>query len=310
VEELGRLLRSSNAGLALAAQQALELLRDDDSKRVSAAATAALATQATSQQSVAKTREERKAKEDQERTAEQQAKAEKAREEQERKAREEQERKARPTIASGGGEPRADDSGLESFWTSRRILAALTGFVGAVTALIVMLNTVGMKGRDDGTPSPTTSVTPAVDEAVLKGEYTVAVEVTALSGEDFLEENYVWAFKDPQQGDSDTETWTLNSQCAQEACDTSWGPASDNLSTKFKTLERDGGTYRETITGRVHCIPAANVERSIELNVTNAARVDRVWTVTRFAGTIKIDWVCNGHAVSAVLDLDATRSQT
>jgi hypothetical protein len=365
VEELGRLLRSTNAGLALAAQQALELLSDDDSKRVSAAAIAALAAQATSQQSAeAKAREERerKAKAAQERTAEQEARAEKARqagaekarqaeaekareeqerkareererkareeqerkprEEQERKARQEQEAKARPTIPSGGdstqervliakGALGGDDSGPKSFWTTtRKFLAALTGFVGAVATLIVTLNAVGVIGRDDGTPSPTTSVSPAVDDAVLKGVYAVTVQVTALSGAEYLGENYVWAFQNPHLNESDTETWTLNSVCGQEACETSWGPASDKLSSKFTTLERDGGTYRKTITGQVHCIPAANVERSIELNVTNAARVDRVWTVTRFTGTIRIDWVCNGHAVSAVLDLDARRSQT
>ena len=310
VEELGRLLRSTNAGLALAAKQALELLRDDDSKRVSAAAIAALATSQQSAEAKAGEEGERKGKEDQERTAEQQAKAEKAREEQEEKAREEQEEKARPTILSGGGALRADDSGPKSFWTTRRVLAALTGFVAAVATLIFTLNAVGVIGRDNGTPSPTTSVSPAVDDAVLKGEYAVTVQVTALSGAEYLGENYVWAFQNPHLNESDTETWTLNSLCGQEACETSWGPASDKLSSKFTTLERDGGTYRETIIGRVHCIPAANVERSIELDVTNAARVDRVWTVTRFTGTIKIDWECNGHDVSAVLDFDATRSQT
>jgi hypothetical protein len=348
VEELGRLLRSTNAGLALAAQQALELLSGDDSKRVSAAAIAALAAQATSQQSAeAKAREERerKAKEAQERTAEQEARAEKARqaeaekarqaeaekareererkarEEQEAKAREEQEAKARPTIPSGGdatqervliakGALGGDDSGPKSFWTTtRKVLVALTGFVGAVT-LIVTLNAVGVIGRDNGTPSPTTSVSPAVEDAVLKGEYAVSVQVTALSGAEYLGENYVWAFQNPHLNESDTETWTLTSLCGQEACETSWGPASDKLSNKFTTLERHGGTYRETTTRWVHCIPAANVERSIELNVTNAARVDRVWTVTRFTGTIKIDWVCNEHTVSAVLDFDARRSQT
>ncbi len=47
VEDLGRLLLSSNAGMAKAAQQALEQLRADDSRRVSAAAIAVLGAQPT-----------------------------------------------------------------------------------------------------------------------------------------------------------------------------------------------------------------------------------------------------------------------
>jgi hypothetical protein len=170
-----------------------------------------------------------------------------------------------------------------------------------------MLNAVGVIGRDDGTPSPTTSVSLAVDDAVLEGEYTVTVRVTELMGADFLGENYVWAFENPQVGDTDTETWTFSA--CDHACAT-WGSANDNLSDKFTSLERDGGTYREKVIGGLHCIPEANAKRRIKLDVTDAARVDRVWTATRFTGTIKINWVCNEQAVSAVLDFDGRWSQS
>ena len=86
VHELDRLLRGSNKGLALAAEAALTLLTEDDSRRVSAAAAQSLAAYAEAQAA-------RKAQEEEQRQAEAQA-ARKAQQEDQRRAEAQAARKA------------------------------------------------------------------------------------------------------------------------------------------------------------------------------------------------------------------------
>jgi spermidine/putrescine-binding protein len=180
VQELARLLGSQHAGLVLAARQALERLTEDDSRMVSAAATAALEAKA-KQEAEAKAKQEAdaKAKQEADAKAKQEADA-KAKQEADAKAKQEADAKAkqvsglgvagsqardplRPGINQGAvSEQRRPDLAAPSEPTQSR-LSRRTMLIGAGAAgASVLLGVWGLReiaGKEGAPSQPTTQRT-------------------------------------------------------------------------------------------------------------------------------------------------------
>ncbi len=203
----------------------------------------------------------------------------------------------------------------KSFWaTAPGLLTAIATVVTAIGGLIAALAAAGLFEADDGgippvkVTSEVTSQAPTLDEAVLQGEYTVAVTVKEVKPEP--SQDRVWVFSNAQADQQDAEIWTLNSICADAACDATWDSTSDNLSGKFGTLHLDGGTYAERVEDSHDCGGTSTTAvRSIALVVAEADDVAGVWTATRITGSIRVFWQCGGQEpVKAVLSVVGTRT--
>lgn len=217
------------------------------------------------------------------------------------------------TSEPGGESHGENEPPRKSFWTTLPgILTALATILTAIGGLIGTLAATGLIGGDGTSPSPsaTSTVTPSqeLDEAVFRGDYNVTVQIDQLVGSEYLGANRVWAFENPKEGKRRQDTWTLTSVCLDRPCDVTWDAPTEGLSSKFQTLERDGGTYGESVTDAVPCVVPAEVDRSIRLSVVDAADIAGIWTVTRFDGTITIHWECDSHPFNAVLAVEGSKT--
>jgi hypothetical protein len=218
------------------------------------------------------------------------------------------------STSESGDESHGESEPRKSFWTTLPgILTAGATILTAIGGLIGTLAATGLIGGDEQSASPSASSTvdpsQELDEAVFKGNYNATVQIVQLTGSEYLGANRVWAFDNPQEGKRRQDTWTLTSVCPDRPCDVTWDAPTAALSSKFQTLERDGGTYEESVTDAVaHCEVAATVDRSITLSVVDAADIAGIWTVTRFDGTITIHWICDTHPFDAVLTVEGSKT--
>jgi hypothetical protein len=205
------------------------------------------------------------------------------REEAERQQREEAERQQREEATKSGSKLR--------FHLSTR--ARMLGAVG-VGVIIISLLVIAIGGESANRP--------LLDDAVLSGTWNVRVEVRRVDGSAYMGENTLFLFEGPQPGDSRTDHWTMESNCIDEPCATSWD--SRETPNRFTTLGRDGGTYTATKTGSLPCheelVP---YRRHIELRVINAEAIAGVWTATEVEGEIIVSWKCDGENVGGILDV-------
>ncbi len=214
-----------------------------------------------------------------------------------------------PDPAADDKDAKAEEPGPKFWTTTRTILAGIAGLLTAAATLVGALNAAGLIGSHDDEPtrSPTATDAP-LRQAVIDGTYDVTVRVRHVEGADLLDDKVLWVFAMPSVGDTDDETWTLDSSCDVGPCSVTWGTASDGLSNKFETLDWDNAseTYQGTITARASCgSGSVAVARRLELEATGGTTIAGVWTANRLTGTIRISWDCGG-TIKAVLLADAT----
>jgi hypothetical protein len=174
--------------------------------------------------------------------------------------------------------------------------------------LIGALNAAGViGGAADPSSPPDTSTTAAnrsASDAVLHGDWLVNLEVQGVKGDPAAYNYQFWGLE-PVRGARGTETWTLDSVCADRPCETTW----DSVETpdRFATLDFANGTYTATDDGHAPCAGVdVPVRRSIELHVTDAADLEGVWSGTAISGLIKTSWICNGQEIQGVLSVDGS----
>jgi hypothetical protein len=203
------------------------------------------------------------------------------------------------------------DDGSPSFWvTAPGLITAIGGLLTAIAVLIGALSAAGVIGGEDASSSPTIASSvpqePSLDEAVLHGDWLVDVEVLRISGEGAIGDNTLWKLE-PTEGANRQEHWTLESSCPESPCETRW----DSVETpdRFAILGFDNGTYEDSDIGNASCQGGSvPVDRTIMLNITDAADIGGVWSATAISGHIQTSWTCEGQQVVGVLGVDGTRS--
>ena len=201
--------------------------------------------------------------------------------------------------------------GSQSFWvTAPGLITAIGGLLTAIAVLIGALSAAGVIGGEDDSSSPTIASSapqePSLNEAVLHGDWLVDVQELRISGRGAIGDNTLWKLE-PTEGASRQEHWTLDSSCPESPCETRW----DSVETpdRFAILRFDNGTYVGSDTGNASCQGgSAPVDRTIVLNIIDAADIGGVWSATAISGHIETSWTCEGQQVVGVLDVDATRS--
>jgi len=203
--------------------------------------------------------------------------------------------------------------GSRSFWvTAPGLITAVGGLLTAIAVLIGALSAAGVIGGATDSPSLSSSSEPSVTPAdrsasngVLHGDWLVNLRIRRVNGLASIYSNKLWGLE-PTVGATSQEHWTLESNCPESPCETRW----DSLETpdRFATLAFENGTYMGTDTGNASCpAGAAPVQRTLDLNVTDAEDLQGVWSGTAIAGQIEVAWSCDGRTVGGVLDVDGTR---
>lgn len=214
-------------------------------------------------------------------------------------------------MAGHEGDSNSSDDGSRSFWvTAPGFITAIGGLLTAIAVLIGALSAAGVIGGEDAS-SPSTIASPgpqepSLSDAVLHGDWLVDVRLRRIDGEGAIGNNLLWKLE-PTEGASRQEHWTLESSCPESPCETRW----DSVETpdRFAILRFDDGTYVGSDSGNASCQGGSvPVDRTMVLNVTDAADIGGVWSATAISGHIETSWTCQGQQVGGVLDVDGTRS--